>query len=89
MPSGITSFVYFGQKNKKWRIEEIYGKKTVGKFNVEGLFLQMIASRMLELKRCNDHVSWILGRTPDPNDPRETILNYEIETNWEHWNLKQ
>ena len=74
-------------EKQKWRVEEIYGKKTVAKYNVEALFLQLIASRMIELKRINNIMTWVMGRSPDPEDRRETVLNHELDNSWLYWNL--
>lgn len=67
---------------EKWRIEDIYGRKTVPKSSVDGLFLQLIASGIIVLKKEIAGLVWNLGRTVDPMNPRETILNYRNASNW-------
>ena len=54
----------------------------IGKFNVDALFLQFIASGILELKLLNDGLTWVLGKTTNPNNTRETLLNYKKESSW-------
>ena len=74
-------------KTPKWRVEEIYGKKTVVKFNVDALFLQLIASNILVLHKVDDKLIWMLGRKPDPNKPRDSILNYQMNDTWKYITL--
>ncbi len=35
---------------ENWHVEDIYGKKMIGKFNVDALFLQFIAAGIIKLK---------------------------------------
>ena len=66
-----------------WRIEEIYGKKSVGKFNVDGLFLQLTAREMIQLRLLKQGLTWVFGRRPDPANKKETILNYQLPESWD------
>ena len=70
------------KEDEKWRIEAIYGRKTTKKFNIDGLFLQLTATGILELNHSSRGLSWSLGRSPDPADKRERILNYKIDSKW-------
>ena len=60
---------------------------TAQKKHVEALFLQLIASQMIELKWINNIMTWVMGRSPDPEDSRETVLNHELDNSWAYWNL--
>ena len=48
-------------KGERWRIEEIYGKKSVNKTVVSALFLQLTATKILELVNTKDGLAWKLG----------------------------
>ena len=67
-----------------WRIEDIYGRKTIAKSSVDGLFLQLIANEILVLKQEKSGLVWYLGCTVDPMNSRETNLNYNycIKLEW-------
>ena len=68
--------------DEKWHIEAIYGRKTIEKFNIDGLFLQLTSTGILELNHSSRGLSWYLGRSPDPADKRERILNCKISSKW-------
>jgi len=67
----------------KWRVEKIYGKKTVSRASVDGLFLQLIANQKIVLMHDNTNIVWKLGRTSNPDNPLESICNYEFDRMWE------
>ena len=69
--------------DEKWRIEAIYGRKTVEKCNIYGLFLQLTVTGILELNHATRGLSWSLGRSPDPTDTRERVLNYKIDSKFD------
>lgn len=74
---------------EKWRIEEIFGCK-VKKSKIDALFLQLIATSILELKHTTNGLVWSYGRTSDPStsDVRQTILNYKQDRHWVGIRLK-
>ncbi len=69
-------------KGEVWRIEKIYRRKTVSKFNVDALFLQLIATEIIELRNTQAGLQWVFGRVQDPNNTRESILKYTINKYW-------
>ena len=77
----IVDLVWTG--DEKWRIEAIYGKKTISKSTIEGLFLQLISNRILILRRENNGpLTWHFGTTIDTDHPRERLKNYKLPINW-------
>ena len=60
-------------KGERWRIEEIYGKKSVNKTVASALFLQLTAVKMLELVNTKNGLIWKLGRVRCPTNNRDTI----------------
>lgn len=72
---------------ERWRIEDMMVKKTVPKSSVDGLFLQLIADQILVLKKEQSGLVWSLGRTVDAMNPRESILNYKFDCNWNGINI--
>lgn len=67
---------------EKWRLEEIYRRKSLDRFNIVGLFLQLVGTKILELHNTSRGLTWSLGRSPHPNHKREKILNYKVDSNW-------
>ena len=74
-------------KTSKWRIEDIYGKKTVAKYNVDALFLQLISLNILVLNKVDDKLIWMLGQKPDPDKSCDSILNYQMNDTWKYITL--
>jgi len=82
----IVSLLWEG--SEKWRVEYIFGKKSVQRFNVDALFLQLTAAKILVLKHDGDNVLvWDMATTSDPAIPRERINNHEIDKHWDGINL--
>ena len=69
-------------KGEGWRLEKIYRRKTVSKFNVDALFLQLIATEIIEIRNTQAGLQWVFGRVPDLNNARESILKYTMNTYW-------
>ena len=67
---------------EKWRVADIFGKKTIARFNVDGLFLQLIATKILELENLKQGLTWTLGRVKDPTNTRETMARYKLDATW-------
>lgn len=66
--------------NDTW-IEQIFDKKrgSICKYNVEAMFLQLIAADILDAKPRNDELKWVLSRqTSSVVSP----FNYELDANW-------
>ena len=72
---------------EKWRVADIYGKKSVSRFNVDGLFLQLIATKILTLENLKQGLTWTLGRITDSTNTRETLLRYKLDSSWEGMRL--
>ena len=62
-------------KGERWRIEEIYGKKSVNKTVVSALFLQLTAAKILELVNTKDGIAWKMRCVRCPTNNRDTIRN--------------
>ena len=78
-------------KEEKPQIEGIYGKKTIAKYNVGGLFLQLIANGIIIIRKtkCGNDLEWALHEIPDPNsDDDDLILYSELDCNWIGINFK-
>ena len=78
-------------KDEKPRIEGIYGKKTVAKYNVGGLFLQLLANGIIMLRKNSkgDDLEWALQEISDPNsNDDDLILFSELDGNWIGINFK-
>jgi len=78
-------------KEEKSRVEGIFGKKSVTKFNVGGLFLQLIANGIIILKKkqCGMHLEWRVKEIADPDSSDDDyILASEIDSNWIRINFR-
>ena len=49
-------------KEIKWQVKGLHVKKRVQKSNVDALFLQLIALKILVLKKEGAQIVWMLGR---------------------------
>ena len=78
-------------KEEKSRVEGIFGKKSVTKFNIGGLFLQLIANGIIILKKkqCGMHLEWRVKEIADPDSSDDDyILASEIDSNWIGINIR-
>jgi len=78
-------------KDEKTRMEGIFGRKTVAKFNVGGLFLQLIANGIIILKKskCGTNLERRVKEIPDPDSNEDDyILASEVDSNWIGINLR-
>ena len=69
------------------RIQSIFQKKTVGGFNVDSLFLQLIASAMILLESTTGGLKWIIVKSREPENIREQIYSCDIYTYWTGINI--
>ena len=72
------------EKEEKWRLPDIFGKKTVKRGNVDAFFCQLIATKIIELRPTSNGLVWHYGRSRDLStaESRETILNYKQDASW-------
>ena len=69
-------------EEERWRIEKIYGKKSVNKTVVSALFLQLTATKILELVNTKDGLVWKLGRVRCPTNNQDAIPRYKVDSSW-------
>ena len=77
----------WSDKHKKWRIKDIFRKTKVPKYNVDALFLQLIASKMIILTAHQGVLTWTVGERVLPNTGRDFILTCEETSSWEGINV--
>ena len=77
----------WSDKHKKWRIKDIFQKTKVPKYNVDALFLQLIASKMIILTANQGVLTWTVGERIVPNTGRDFILTCEETSSWEGINI--
>ena len=53
---------------KRWRVEKIYGIKSVERSNIDALFLQLVANKIVVLDYSPPGLSWLFVCTVDVNN---------------------
>ena len=66
------------------RIEKIYYRKKVQRNNVDSLFCQLTAPKMIVLKNNTEGIQWDIGETIDPSDDDDFIFHYDLDEYWIH-----
>ena len=69
-------------KDKSSRIEKIYRKKKIPKNNVDSLFFQLIATKMIVLSINTEGIQWDIGESVSPKDDDEFIFHYDLGEYW-------
>ena len=51
----------WNNKDEKWRLKDIFRTNNIAKYNVDSLFLQLIASGMILLSKLDGKLQWTVG----------------------------
>ena len=68
--------------SKRWRVEKIHGIKSVDRFHIDALFLQLLRTKMIELNQTSCGLAWSFGQSPDQHNNLKRILNYNVDSSW-------
>ena len=60
--------ILWSDKYEKWRLKDIFRTTNVTKFNVDSLFLQLIASGMIILSKINGLLQWTVSERTNGRD---------------------
>jgi hypothetical protein len=66
----------------RWRVDTIYGIKSVDRFHFDALFLQLLGKKMIDLSQTSRGLAWSFRRSPNPHNDCKRVLKYKLGSSW-------
>ena len=74
-------------KYERWRLKDIFGTTNISKYNVDSLFLQLIATGMIVVTKIDGLLQWTVSERVHISNGRDFTLVCEETQSWLGINL--